>query len=145
MNPIMRSEGEIEKFSKRSSRLDTFVIRRIEWMRHLCLFIILAITFAISMLIFTAGGEANYSSARSATELYKKHCASCHGKDGRGKTFKGKLTHARDLTDRNWQDDTSDERFFNSIMKGKNKMPGFSKKLSSAEIDALVSYVRALK
>jgi mono/diheme cytochrome c family protein len=114
-------------------------------MKDFCLLVVLVITFAISAPLLTASGEANYSTARSATELYKKHCASCHGKDGRGKTFKGKLTSARDLTDRQWQDDTSDERFFNSIMNGKHKMPGFSKKLSAAEIDALVSYVRALK
>lgn len=76
--------------------------------------------------------------------MYNKHCATCHGKDGRGKTFKGKLTHARDFTDRKWQNDTSDERFFNSIMKGKRKMPAFSKKLSAAEIDALVKNIRAL-
>jgi len=114
-------------------------------MRQLCLLVTLAAAFGILLLMLTPSGEANYSTARSAGDLYKKHCASCHGKDGRGKTFKGKLTHARDLTDRAWQDDMSDERFFNSIMKGKKKMPAFSKKMSEQEIDALVSYVRTLK
>ncbi|HVQ40032.1 MAG TPA: cytochrome c [Pyrinomonadaceae bacterium] len=97
------------------------------------------------MTMLATSGAANYSNPRSAGDLYKKYCASCHGKDGRGKTFKGKLTRARDLTDRAWQGDTSDERFFNSIMNGKNKMPGFKKKLSESEMDALVSYVRTLK
>lgn len=114
-------------------------------MKHFCLFVICAIACGISLTVFSRSGEANYNSARSAGELYMKYCASCHGKDGRGKTFKGKLTKARDLTDRAWQDDVSDERFFNSIMKGKRKMPPFSKKLSEPEIDALVSYVRALR
>jgi mono/diheme cytochrome c family protein len=77
--------------------------------------------------------------------LYLKHCASCHGKDGRAKTLKAKLKHARDLTDSEWQDRTTDERLFNSIMNGKQKMPGFSKKLSEQEIDDLVSYIRKLK
>jgi mono/diheme cytochrome c family protein len=77
--------------------------------------------------------------------LYAKHCASCHGKDGRANSLKAKLKHARDLTDRAWQDDASDERIFNAIMNGKRKMPSFSKKLSEQEIEALVSYVRALK
>jgi mono/diheme cytochrome c family protein len=93
----------------------------------------------------TTPGQANHSSGQSAGDLYKKHCATCHGKDGRGKTFKGKLTHARDLSDPAWQDDASDERLFNTIMNGKRKMPAFGKKLSTTEIDALVSYVRALK
>jgi len=114
-------------------------------MRQLSLFITLAAALGILLGILAPSGEANYNNARGAGELYTKYCASCHGKDGRGKTFKGKLTHARDLTDRAWQDDMSDERFFNSIMKGKKKMPAFSKKMSEQEIDALVSYVRTLK
>jgi len=114
-------------------------------MRHFCLFVICAIACGISLAVLSTSGEANYSSPRSAQELYLKYCASCHGKDGRAKTFKGKLTHARDLTDRAWQEDMTDERFFNSIMKGKRKMPAFSKKMSEPEVDALVSYVRTLK
>lgn len=106
---------------------------------------IFAIAFGVVLTSVAMIVEANHGSARTAAELYSKHCASCHGKDGRAKTFKGKLNHARDLTDQAWQDDTSDERLFNSIMKGKRKMPGFSKKMSEQEIDALVKYVRGLK
>ena len=78
-------------------------------------------------------------------ENYAKQCASCHGKDGRSKTMKGKLKHARNLTDAEWQAKVSDERIFNSIMNGKGKMPGYSKKLSEADIDSLVTYVRGLR
>jgi mono/diheme cytochrome c family protein len=83
--------------------------------------------------------------ASSAAELFAKHCASCHGKDGQAKTLKARLKHARNLTDGDWQDTVSDERIFNSIARGKGKMPGFSKKLSDSEIDSLVTYVRSLK
>jgi len=114
-------------------------------MRHLCLFVIFAIAFVVSISSMGMTGEANQSSAQSAAELYTKYCASCHGKDGRAKTFKGKLNHARDLTNRAWQDDASDERLFNSIMNGKRKMPRFSQKLSEQEIETLVRYVRSLK
>jgi mono/diheme cytochrome c family protein len=55
------------------------------------------------------------------------------------------LKHARDLADAGWQNRTTDERIFNSIMNGKGKMPAYGKKLSEADIDALVSYVRALR
>ena len=83
---------------------------------------------------------------RSTSELYGKYCSSCHGKDGRSKTFKAKFNHARDLTDRSWQDGVSDERLFNSIMNGKGKnMPAYGKKLSEQEINALVAFVRGLK
>ena len=83
---------------------------------------------------------------RTAAQNYSKYCSSCHGKDGRAKTLKAKFNHARDLTDRTWHDGVSDERLFNSIMNGKGKnMPGYSKKLSAAEIEALVVVVRAMK
>jgi len=83
--------------------------------------------------------------AASGAETYAKQCATCHGKDGRAKTFKGKLTKARNLTDAEWQDRVSDERIYNVIANGKGKMPAFSKKLSDADINSLAEYVRKLK
>ena len=83
---------------------------------------------------------------RSAATLYSKHCASCHGKDGRSKTFKAKLNHARNLTEEGWQEAVSDERIFNSIANGRGgKMPAFSKKMNEAEIDSLVLLVRRMR
>jgi mono/diheme cytochrome c family protein len=89
--------------------------------------------------------NATSTSPTSAAAIYDRRCASCHGKDGRAKTFKGKLRSARNLTDPQWQADVSDERLFNSIMNGRGKMPSYGKKLSEAEINSLVSYVRGLK
>jgi len=86
-----------------------------------------------------AGGQAD------AAALYKKNCSRCHGRDGRASGLKAKATGTRNLTDAKWQDRVSDERIFNSINNGKGKMPAYGKKLSEGEIDALVSYVRALK
>ena len=80
-----------------------------------------------------------------ASTIFDAKCAKCHGKDGRAHTLRGKLEHARDLTDANWQADVSDERIFNSINNGRNKMPGFNKKLTEDQINALVTYVRGLK
>ena len=83
--------------------------------------------------------------AVNSAQLYAKQCASCHGKDGRAKTIKGKLKHARNLTDAEWQERVSDERIFNSITNGKDKMPAYGKKLSQEQIEALATYVRAFK
>ncbi len=85
------------------------------------------------------------TSPSTAAAVYPKRCASCHGKDGRANTFKGKLRSARNLADPQWQADVSDERIFNSITNGRGKMPRYGKKLSEAEINSLVSYVRGLK
>ncbi len=84
-------------------------------------------------------------SQRTATALYAKHCASCHGKDGRSKTFKAKFNKARNLTEPGWQEAVSDERIYNSIANGRGKMPAFAKKFSEAEIDSLVLLVRGLR
>ena len=88
---------------------------------------------------------AAHESTVDAAELFSRHCAKCHGKDGRAKGFKAKAIGARNLTDAQWQDRVSDERIFNSINNGKGRMPAFGKKLSEAEIDSLVQYVRGLK
>ena len=99
-----------------------------------------------------AGHSANATSSKNtpqksvdASVLFDKHCDSCHGKDGQAKTFKAKLNHARNLTDAKWQSEVTDERLFNSISNGKGKMPAFGKKLSEAQINGLVAYVRGLK
>ena len=84
------------------------------------------------------------ASVPDAASLFNSQCAKCHGRDGRAKTTRGRQTHTRDLTTGEWQDDVSDERLYNSIRRGKGKMPSF-KKLSDAQIDSLVSYVRRLR
>ena len=86
--------------------------------------------------------------ARSAPQLYSKYCISCHGRNGKSQTSKGKYSHARDLTEAQWQDDVSDERIYNSIMNGRNvrgNMPSFSNKINSQEADSLVGLVRGLR
>ena len=91
---------------------------------------------------------ANANTAHPASQLYRRFCVSCHGNDGKAKTSKGKFSHARDLSDRQWQDDVSDERIFNSIVNGRNvggNMPPFSNKLNEKEVNSLVDFVRQLK
>ena len=82
---------------------------------------------------------------RDAAAIYAKSCATCHGRDGRAKTFKARFNRARNLTDATWQADASDERIYNSISNGRGKMPAFGKKLSEEEINGLVAHVRGLK
>ncbi len=93
----------------------------------------------------TAETAGRQSGGGDAQAIYAKHCAKCHGKDGRAKTFKAKFNKARDLTDARWQEHVTDERIFNSIMQGGDKMPSFKKKLSVAQVESLVTLVRGLK
>jgi len=110
-------------------------------------FLILFATFTVAVadrLMRTASVDYSSSNATDAAPLFNSQCAQCHGRDGRAKTKRGRQTHTRDLTSAEWQNDVSDERIFNSISRGKGKMPAFNK-LSDAQIDSLVSYVRRLR
>ena len=105
---------------------------------------------AVLLLVFAAHSFASSLPSRSqkdanANSLFAKNCATCHGKDGRAKTFKAKFNHARDLTDPEWQTSVTDERLFNSITNGRGHMPAWGKKLTETEINLLVAYVRQLK
>ena len=102
--------------------------------------------FAWAYAARTAAAQAGAAHAPTdAAALYDKKCATCHGKDGRAKTFKARFKPVRDLTDAAWQAEVSDERLFNSITAGRGKMPAFGKKLSKEQIESLVAYVRGLK
>ena len=91
------------------------------------------------------GQGHSFQKVPAPDELFLKNCSSCHGKDGRAKTLKGKLNHAQNLTSPTWQASISDEHLFISIVKGKGKMPAFGNKLPENEVAALVTYVRMLK
>ena len=105
---------------------------------------------ALAVVVSLAGfaRESRGDNMRPAAQTYRRYCISCHGSDGKAKTSKGKYSHARDLTNAQWQGDVSDERIFNSIMNGRNQrgnMPAFADKLSEKEVNSLVSFVRGLK
>ena len=107
---------------------------------------VLALAVVVSLAGFVR--ESRGDNVRPATQTYRRYCVSCHGTDGKAKTSKGKYSHARDLTDAQWQADVSDERIFNSIMNGRNvrgNMPAFSNKLREKEVNSLVSFVRGFK
>jgi mono/diheme cytochrome c family protein len=119
-------------------------------MRTYSIAFLIASFLLVSLLVAlpAAASEPANNNARTAPQLYRRYCVSCHGSDGRAKTSKGKYSHARDLTDAQWQDDVTDERIFNSIMNGRSvrgNMPAFSNKLNEKEVDSLVSFVRKFK
>jgi cytochrome c6 len=80
-----------------------------------------------------------------AKATYDENCASCHGPDGRAKTFRAKFNKARDLTEPQWQDGISDASLLESIKAGRGKMPAFLDKLSDAQLEGLVRYVRSFR
>lgn len=112
----------------------------------------LALTLVVGVVFLPGHSAQSANDSKTALQvgphagaLYAKHCATCHGRDGQAKTFKAKFNHARNLTDAAWQAGVSDEHLYNSISNGRGKMPAFGKKLSAAEINELVAYVRHFK
>jgi cytochrome c6 len=89
--------------------------------------------------------EQGSTATKDAAEIYSKECAKCHGKDGRGKSLRGKMTGARDFTDAKWQEGITDNDIVKGITGGKGKMPAFAKKLSEDQIKSLVPVVRSFK
>jgi mono/diheme cytochrome c family protein len=109
------------------------------------LILVCASSFAVKQ---SNGQNSDGNNVRPAPQVYRRYCISCHGLDGKAQTSKGKFSHARDLTDAEWQGDVSDERIFNSIMNGRNvrgNMPTFANKLNEKEVNGLVQFVRGLK
>jgi cytochrome c6 len=93
------------------------------------------------MLMFLLATPAKSQGKGEA--VYKAKCAGCHGADGAGATPAGKATKARDLCSDDVKKET-DEDWTTVIVKGKNKMPSYDKKLTDAEVKDVVAYMRGL-
>ena len=88
--------------------------------------------------------------AADVAENWTKHCASCHGKDGKGQTKAGRMAGAKDHTDPQFQASLNDEKAFKSIKEGlkegnKEKMKPFADKLTDEDTKAHVAHVRSFK
>jgi mono/diheme cytochrome c family protein len=69
--------------------------------------------------------------------VYKKNCRSCHGYFAQGGGYGPKLQQNSILQD--------DDRFWNIVLKGKGKMPGWERSLSVQEIADVQAYLKTLK
>ncbi len=102
----------------------------------------------ISLALLIAGAVS--LRAADAKENWEKHCAKCHGPDGKGKTKMGEKFGIKDYTDAKVREELKDEKMIKAIKEGikdgeKTKMRAFGETLSDEEIKALVKYVRDFK
>jgi mono/diheme cytochrome c family protein len=95
-----------------------------------------------------AAAETEKAQAVSARvkEIYKIDCAMCHGDTGDGKTDLGQsMGVTSNFTDPKWTDGKSDQQIFDSIRKGKDKMPPEdAPRASDEQVRGLVQYLRGL-
>ena len=96
----------------------------------------------ISMLAVGALLTAAYPATAQA-DLYKAKCQVCHGADGKGDTVAGKKLGAKDFHSPEVVK-ASDTELFDITKKGKEKMPGYDKKLTDDQIKGLIKYIRSL-
>jgi cytochrome c553 len=102
-----------------------------------------------ALLLISMGVSS--SNAADVAANWNTHCASCHGKTGKGDTKAGKKADVKDLTDAKVQEMFTDDQMFKQIKEGmkdkngKEKMKAFGGTLSDDEIKALVAHVRTLK
>jgi|GEM_PF-310280 mono/diheme cytochrome c family protein len=78
--------------------------------------------------------------------IYKKHCASCHGKTGRGDGSKAEKleTSTGDFKSSKFQSQSDGSLFYKTI-EGRDEMPGYKKKIPDEEdIWHLVNFLRSL-
>ncbi len=82
--------------------------------------------------------------AEDGAALFKGKCAMCHGPDGAGQTTMGKNLKLRDLGSADVQKQT-DAELTKITSDGKGKMPAYKAKMTAAEIDAVVKFLRTFK
>ncbi|MFN0084233.1 MAG: c-type cytochrome [Blastocatellia bacterium] len=101
--------------------------------------VMLAIALFVSAAVRETPAQAGKAKAGGTAELYTKHCAKCHGADGKGI----KSLQPPDFTDAKWQAAHTDKQLNDAISKGEGVMPGYKSILTAAQITALVKHVRA--
>jgi mono/diheme cytochrome c family protein len=79
----------------------------------------------------------------SGADTFKARCMVCHGTDGTANTPAGKFFKAASLKDP-MVTTKSDDELETVVKNGKNKMPSFKDKLTTAQIDAVIGYIRHL-
>ena len=78
--------------------------------------------------------------------LYKKNCASCHGKVGLGDGVKARTlaTFPGDFSGAEYQNQSDGDHFYKT-KTGRGDMPAYSGKIPDEDIWNLVNYMRTLK
>ncbi|HEY1086475.1 MAG TPA: cytochrome c [Archangium sp.] len=102
------------------------------------------IALAVLSLSFSA-----QAADKKIERLFGSKCGSCHGKDGKAQTEKGKKMAMRDIASPEFQK-VSDADMKKAILEGvkgekngvKQEMDAYKEDLKPEEVDALVSYMR---
>jgi len=107
-----------------------------------------AVALAIAAVL--APGPASPPGPEPGRSLFQAHCATCHGADGRGGSWRARLLFLRPGNLAAPETGTLPDPYLRDIIRhggamiGKPGMPSFGFTLTDAEIEALVAHLRAL-
>ena len=101
---------------------------------------------AVGGLVIAPLVTATRAGAQDAGALYKKRCMGCHGATGKGDGPAAAVVNPKpqDMTDAKRMAQFTDAKLTEVIERGQNSMPAFGSRLKSAEVKALVAYIRSL-
>jgi mono/diheme cytochrome c family protein len=109
-------------------------------------------SLALAALLAGVAAPALAEDAPDTAKLWTKHCQSCHGPDGKGRTKAGEKAKVRDLSAAEVKAALTKEKAVEAIRVGvkekdsdKMAMKGYSDKLSDAEIQALAEHSLSFK
>lgn len=102
--------------------------------RHILFF---SAAFMVSLVLVTS------ASSQTGEELYKTKCAVCHAADGSGNSPAGKKMEVKSFSAPEVAKN-SDAAWTDITKNGKGKMPGYAGKLTDAQINDVIKYIRGL-
>jgi len=107
--------------------------------------LMLAALLALFVRVLNTAVAQESKMVSSGKDLYAKKCASCHGKQGEGMAKMATMlkTKIADIRGRAVTADTL-AAWKKITADGKGKMPAFKTKMSVAEIDSSLAYMRLL-
>jgi cytochrome c6 len=97
----------------------------------------------LGIFLVLSAAMAAAQGAGAGKAIFASKCALCHGPDGKGNTSIGKSLKIADLHSDVVQK-MSDADLKTVVTNGKNKMPPFKGKLTDAQMDQVISYIREL-
>jgi mono/diheme cytochrome c family protein len=81
---------------------------------------------------------------RAGQVLFRRSCARCHDRDGKGSDFRDSAATIPDFTSHHWHTGRSNPQLLVSILEGKGtRMPAFGGRLTPDQARALVAFIRS--
>ena len=98
----------------------------------------IAMSFVLFVLTVVSAQTPPSDTTLAANPIFQKNCAKCHGKTAEGRHFGGPSLSSEKTAAMSAAD------LHSIIANGKGRMPKYTSKLTSGEIDTLVEQIKTL-